>query len=173
MKPPFDFWHWLFVSGPQKGSGVRKLLNIWSAVFLLAGILAAALIEKTLEDASRAVLLPLAGVLVGLSFAWSGNAQALLQTPEVELLASEHPGGLPDFVHTFQLAVLLILLTLVAWALAGLGVYEAYLGESPGPYFFCKTLLYFLVGLTLRECWQVILGTNQLLLRRAQLGRRN
>jgi len=121
-----------------------------------------------LVEAAKAVLLPLASVFVGLSFAWAGNAQALLQTTEIEEITAKHAGGIRNYVFTFLAAILTILVTLVLWGIAGLGLFDK---QWPTPihpklYFVVGTILYSTASLTLRECWQVVIGAQLLLLTR-------
>lgn len=117
-------------------------------------------------DAARSVLLPLAGVFVGMSFAWVGNAQAILQSEEIERLADQHPGKLEQYVYTYQSAILAILVTLVAWGVAALGALEQPCHwQCPSwAYELAKASLYALASVTLRECWHVVMGAQLLLL---------
>jgi hypothetical protein len=118
-------------------------------------------------------LLPLVGILIGLSFAWAGNIQALLQVSEIEELTDFHEGGFAEYVFVYQTAIFTILLTLVAWALAGLGVFDQ---TWPTPtcessYFGVKVVLFALSSLTLRECWHVVLGAQWMLLMQREIKR--
>src|SRR5215831_6519115 len=124
-----------------------------------------------LTTAGDTVLLPLAAILVGLCFAWAGNAQALLQTEDLQKMSEFHPGGFSEYVYTYESAILAILVTLVAWSFAGFGVFDK---TWPTPiskyaYFVVKTLLFALSSLTLRECWHVVLGAQWMLLTRHKI----
>lgn len=161
----WQFWPWL-VRGLSDRPGYRLLLNRWLIIHVVLGSGMAAIVNMSIHEAAQTLLLPLAGMFIGLSFAWVGNAQALLQECEIEKLAKHHPDGIQTYVYTFQLAILVILTTLVAWGLAGLRVFS-----SP---FFCdkwiqlgiEATLYFLASLTLRECWHVVMGSQLLILSR-------
>jgi len=133
----------------------------------------------SLKEASTSLLLPVAGILIGLSFAWGGgNAQALLQTKEIEDIAYFKKGGFEDYVYTFQSAIFLILVTLCFWALAGLNIFDSIWPTCNnkiwyrlliGFIFFLSLMIgfiFFLSSMTLRECWHVVLGAQQLLLMR-------
>ena len=108
-------------------------------------------------------------IAIGLSLAWVGNIQALLQEKEIEKLAKHHPDGLQTYVYTFQLSILVILVTAVAWALAALGVYGARLLRHDCVQFVIEAVLYFLASLALRECWEVVKGSQLLILTRAAI----
>lgn len=171
----WEFWKWFFI-GLKTRSGISKLLlNRWSILHFCAGIGLALWIKMCPQDASQAILLPLAGILIGLSFAWSGNAQVLLQKKAIEKLTNYHPDGIEVYTYTFQSAILVILTTLVAWGLAGLGAFSyqnleilcaLFLIEVSCVLFFIEVCLYFLASLTLRECWSVVLFSQTLILAR-------
>lgn len=162
----WKFWRWFF-RGLKTRSGIEKLLfNWWLFFHVFAGVGLALWIKTPPHEAAQAILLPLAGVLIGLTFSWSGNAQALIQKSEIGKLAEHHLDGLEVYVYTFQSAVLVILVTLVAWGLAGLEVFSSRYLEIRCALFFIEACLYFLASLTLRECWSVVLLSQALILAR-------
>jgi hypothetical protein len=165
--PSLSFWHWFFCGTGGK-AGFRRLINVWLILHFAVGAGLARIISVDLGTAANAVLLPLAGVLVGLSFAWGGNAQALLQAGEIEKLAEKHRGGLSDYVFTFQAAILCILLTLVLWGIAGLQVFDQVWPTTGRSYSYhgAKVVLFALSSVTVRECWHVVLGAQWMLLSR-------
>lgn len=159
-----SYWSW-WLRGSGSGPGYKRIVNRWLFWHLVIGAIIYFIVPLNLAKASNAVLLPLAGIFVGLTFAWAGNAQALLRASETEVLAQHHPGGFVEYAYAFQTAVLVILVTLVAWGLAGLGVFDR---PSPVPwghrlYPVVATVLYGLASLALRECWHVVLASQLLL----------
>lgn len=125
----------------------------------------ACVVTTSIEDAATNLLLPLAGILIGLSFAWGRNAQALLKTDEIERFSAFHPGGFSEYLYTFQLAILIILVTLCLWGLGGLGLFDNTWPTQPRrfAYFAVEAGLYSLASLTIRCCWHVVLGAQYLL----------
>ena len=168
-----SFWKW-FIAGSGAQPGFRRVINRWILIHLGVGVSMAASIPIDLQSAASAVLLPLAGVLVGLSFAWAGNAQALLQTGEIESLSEHHPGGFVEYVYFYSLAILCILITLSIWGLAGLKIFDAVWPTSSHAktYFGIKLILFTLSSLTLRECWHIVLAAQWMLLTRREIIRR-
>lgn len=161
------YWQWLFFGARP---GIYKFFDRWMLVHIPAALTLAIFLPRTLAESASALLFPMASVLVGLAFAWGGNAQALLQTPEVEDLASHHESGmLEEYAYTYQSAVLCILITLIAWAGAGLGFYELLLDGKRCAYLAISFILFFLASLTIRECWQVVLGSQKLLIIRHRI----
>lgn len=167
----WKFWRWFFL-GLEDRSGLSELLiNRWCIVHIVVGFIFAQSISVSLDDAARTILLPLAGIFVGLSFAWAGNAQALLQKREIQKISAHLPDGIEAYIYIFQLAILVILVTLVAWGLAGLKIFSLQIFQAPCVQLFIKTCLYFLASLTLRECWHVVLGSQILILTRHEVRR--
>lgn len=169
-----SFWRWLFV-GSGAGPGLRRLLDLWLAVHAAVGITMALLVPISLEKAGTGLLLPLAGIFIGLSFAWGGNAQALLQTQEMLLLARRRKGGFSEYLYTYQLAVLLILVSLSFWAIAGLGIFDQVWPREPDSWQYkaVSSGLFGLASLTLRECWHVVVGSQGMLAIRLSLAERD
>lgn len=164
------FWSWLF-KGSGNGAGIKRFLDGWILLHIAVGLGLAFLSPILLKDAAVKLLLPVAGIFIGLSFAWGGNAQALLQSTEIENMSSFRDGGYVEYVYTFQAAILLILVTLVLWTIAGLGVFDMVWPTCSNHYFYFLTsfFLFFFSSLTLRECWHVVLGAQSMLLARFQI----
>jgi hypothetical protein len=142
------------------------LVDWWLPVHLAIGVALAWLVPATIAEAARTVLLPLAGVFVGMSFAWIGSAQAIAQTPEISRLADYNVAGYESYVYPFQIAILGLLLTLALWGIAGLGVFDQPCAwDCPGiTYQATAATLYSLASFSIRMCWQVVLGAQSLLL---------
>ena len=168
-----SYREWLW-KGAGDRSGIGRFANWWLVLHSVVGVGLTLLVPKGLEQAANAVLLPLAGLLIGLSFAWGGSAQSLLQTREIFAMSKYHPGGgFSEYVYAYQTAILLILVTLVAWGLAGLGLFDQVWPTTNATWCYraVSWLLYFLASLTVRECWHVVLGTQLLLLAMRRLMR--
>lgn len=168
-----SFWLWL-VKGSGERSGLGRFLDRWLLVHATVGLAFALVLPVSLEEAATKLLLPVAGILVGLSLAWGGNASALLQSVEVEAVAQYREGGFAEYVYTFQAAILLILVTVVVWAVAGLGIFDKVWPACTNSweYKIIVAVLFLLSSLTLRECWHVVLAVQSLLLMRFEIRRR-
>lgn len=162
---PRKFWPW-FLGGSGFRGNWRAFLDRWLIVHAVVGVVAAWLVPVPLAEAAKSVLLPLAGVFVGMSFAWIGNALAILQSDELARLVDVSDGGIEDYVHPYQSAILAILVTLVAWGLAALGVFDRSCSWNCPPqiYFAVSASLFALASITLRECWHVVSAAQMLLL---------
>lgn len=163
------FWAWLLGRSARR-AGLCRFLDCWLALHaLVAGVLTW-LVPLPLNEAANTVLLPLAGLFIGLCFAWGGNAQALLQTKEIEQLADQHDEGFEVYPLVYQASILVVIIAVALWGIAGLRVLDP----------LCKTvnamecratkaILYGWSSLTLRECWHVVLGAQLLLVSRMKL----
>ena len=161
------YWDWFLKgSGGKPGYKVALGRRPWFLLHLLFAVFLASVVCGTLEESAKTVLLPLVGILIGLSFAWAGNIQALMQSVEIDELSKRHKGGFADYVYSYQTAIFIILLTLALWAAAGLGVFDKFWPTAMMlyPYFCIKIALFFLSSLTLYECWHVVLGVSSMLL---------
>ena len=162
----WQFWKWLFL-GLEDGPGYHRVVNWWLLLHIATGIIITCASEVPIHEAAQAFLLPLAGILIGLTFAWTGNIQALLKEKEIQKLAEHHPDGIQVYMYIFQLAMLVILVTVVAWGLAGLRIFDAI--NCHNFHVFIEFSLYFLASLTLQQCWRVVQGSQMLIYVRYQV----
>ncbi|RYH00210.1 MAG: hypothetical protein EON58_01105 [Alphaproteobacteria bacterium] len=72
------------------------------------------------EGASKAML-PLIGALVGLTFAWAGNANALVQTPEFQKIRRTAKIPIQEYMNYYQLAIILLVAVSILWTVVGFG----------------------------------------------------
>lgn len=167
-----SYWRWLFRGSGGK-AGIHRLLDRWLLFHAAVGVGLAFLVPLKLQECANAVLLPLAGIIIGLAFAWAGNAQALLQTSEIDDLGDQHKGGFVEYVYVYQMAIMLIFMTLIVWSLAGLNVFDGAWPKAPSSaaYLGIKSACFALSSIALRECWHVILGAQWMLLVQRQVKR--
>ena len=168
----WQFGKWLF-RGLKDRPGYRQFIDAWLLLQIAASVGLAALVKESVNSAAQIVMLPMIAIFVGLSLAWVGNAQALLKESEIEKLANFHPDGLQTYVYTFQLAMLVVMATVVAWSLAALGVFCYPLLQHDLVQFLIEAGLYLLTCLTMRESWHVVKGSQLLILARAAIRGRN
>jgi hypothetical protein len=168
------YWMWFFRLEADS-TGWRRFLDRWLLLHFAVGGVSSFVVKTDLKTSSNTVLLPLAGVFIGLCFAWAGNAQALLQTDEIESLAKQRSGGIREYVFVYQTAILAVMTCVTLWAIAGLGVFDDTWPTRANciSYATIKAALFFSASLTLRECWHVVLGAQTLLLLRANIKQKN
>lgn len=159
------FWPW-FAS-----TGVRSLVDRWLVGHMLVGVGLAFAVSGTLSSVAVTAFLPFASVLVGLAFAWGGNAMAVLQSPELHEIGNQPvgPGAYRDWVFSYQLAILILLATLAVWGFAALGLYDRAILLIPREWHTSSRLagrasIFALSSMAVRESWAVVLGTQAMLL---------
>lgn len=167
VRAELDFWRWF------AERGLRSFWDRWLVVHLLIGIALAFLVRERLSEVAKVAFLPFASILVGLAFAWGGNAVAVLQTPEMQLVGShpEDPTRYRSWVFSYQLAILVILVTLLVWALLAVGIANEHplLFRHEAARVVGRTAAFALSSIAVRECWQVVLTTHRILLQRRML----
>lgn len=165
------FWQWFFGTGSISG-GYRNLLNLWLILHMAIGILLALFVPVCMSQAANSVLLPFAGILIGLCFAWGGNTNALIQSEEVEEITTHYKGRFEDYAYQYQLSILIVMVTLILWTLAGLGISNLLWpkqGKSGFSYYVILALLFSLSSMTIREAWHIVLMAQLLLIKRQEI----
>jgi hypothetical protein len=165
-----QYWKWLFVGADGHRPGCARFLDRWLFLHLLVGVGMAYVVPVSLSQAANAVLLPLAGIFIGLSFAWGGNANALLQTEEILDVSRHVAGGLAEYAYVYATAILILLATVAIWGIAGLDVFDkVWPTHDSFWYGAISGLTYGVSSVALRECWHVVLGAQYLLLSRSKV----
>jgi hypothetical protein len=157
----FDsFWPWMI------HVGLRRFWDRWLLVHLVVGGVLAQFVPGKLSEFATNALIPLASILVGLTFAWSGNAVTLLQSTEVQRVGRADGGDrYRAYIFTYQGAVFIVLTLMTLWLLLAGKVVEAwqvttiYWARMVG-----RTLTFAFSSLAMRECWHACVGVQQMLL---------
>ena len=170
MSELFGYWSWLF-RGSGGAPGYRRFVNWWLCLHAAMGVVLAIVVPVDPATAANLVLFPLAGIFVGLAFAWAGSAQSLMQGSTISRLGDHHPGGFQEYPYIFQAAILTILVTMVLWGLVGLRAFDCLTKGVVGK-FIMKFILYALLSVSVRECWQVVLGSQWLLISQREIRER-
>lgn len=163
------FWTWFF-RGTGERAGLRRLLDGWLIVHIAIGVTLALIVQRPIWDVAEKALIPMMAIFVGLTFSWAGNAHALLQSKEVRKLSENRVGGIFEYVYTFQLCILVMLLTIMAWVVPILSI-PFFLSDFITLNHFNKgasAFLFSMISLAFRTSWQAVLGANMLLLIRVQ-----
>jgi hypothetical protein len=156
----FSFWKWWF------RYGLFMFMNWWLLFHLIVGCALYLLVPSPYSQIAQVIVIPLVGVLIGLSLAWAGNAIAIMQSQEFRKMASKHPRGIKEYLYGFQSSILALLVLIVLWSLIALGIQNsshlAFISHNIRTAI--KILLFSLSSLAIRECWQIVLSTQWLLL---------
>lgn len=157
-----SFWVWFFKGGYNATPGWKRLLSIRSTyICFIIAFFVARITKNPIEDIAASLFLPLIGIFVGLSFAWVDNMLNSLNSPAAKkmALANTESGGYRNYLFVLQNSVFVLLLTLIFWGLTGIGVFKS-LEEKKGIGFHVwKTFLFFMLSISIAECWGIIQGT--------------
>lgn len=166
-----DFWLWL------RRDGLRKLGDRWLVLHGFVGLSLAFIVPEKMSEVGKTAILPLAGVLVGLAFAWAGNAMALLQAPEVHSIAEQEEERrlYRSYVFTYQMAILVLLVVLLMWGLLAIGVANVWPRMYGNGHLrhAGRAIAFSASSVAMRECWHVVLGAQAMLLMRNLVRRAN
>lgn len=141
------FWPWFFWGSGSTKPGWKGIIDKWLLLHLTIGFSSLALNSDLCSQAEK-IILPFSGVLIGITFAWSGNITALLSTHELSLLSDINGKGIQEYAFSVQRSILIILIAVLLWCLVALGGYNNVA---------LRVLCYSLSSIAIRESWQVIL----------------
>lgn len=169
----YSFWHWFFKGYSLEDqqdirSGFRQIFwNKMTLIHLIIGLLLSCIIKLSLEEVSSVLLAPLLSIIVGLTIAWVGSSLSLFTSDEIYKLYRNRLMHYVNFLYMYPAILLLVLTTLVLWILPSLFVIPNWKVSCKSitfePLLLVKLFLYSMLSLSVRECWQSILGTYLLL----------
>lgn len=167
-----SFFTWFLKGFGGSKSGLKRIFDGWLIFHILIGISLAFIIDTPIKDVSRVILLPLMGILIGLTFAWAGNAQGFIQTKEIIEVSKNKPGGYIDYIFIYQFSIFSVLLCTGVWAIAAFDIKQIDCFDRPvHPRFLTylqktgiKSILYFTLSFTIREAWSTIQGVHYFLI---------
>lgn len=162
------FWEWFF-KGTGEAPGYARVANRWLIFHFAVGAFLSWIVPLSPATIAEKVLIPLLGIFIGLTFSWAGNAHSLLQSKEVKRLSENRKGGISEYVFTFQLCILVLLLTVTCWVIPGASIEYPFARGFVLINWALTVGLFSLLSLSLRTSWQAVLGANMLLLARVQM----
>lgn len=157
----YSFWKWFWI-GENDKPGFRSFVNWQILIYLVAIIAIYPDLPMPMNKIACSMMLPICGIIFGITFAWSGNITALLSTNELDKFSNYVPGGLETYVYYTQSVVLLVLTLGGLWGLVGFEL----LVDKKWYY-----LLLTVTAMTIRECWNLILMAQYLILVRRDVAR--
>jgi len=153
----YSFWRWLFFGYGSK-PGYARLLTFWMLMDILIGVIGAFFATKPLSEIAIGVLVPLAGVFVGLSATVSSGTQAIISSREINILARFKDGGIADYMYPFQLSILFIFISMSFWGISALGVFDSTLSISCVKFNAFSIIGFSLTSSCIRLAWRCVSG---------------
>lgn len=156
------FWTWLWHGSREGPRGIFNVADRYIAVHCGISTFLVLFLKNSPIDFAQKALFPACSILVGLSMAWTTRAATLLQSKDLrdKLFTAKRPAE--DYIYGFQLAILIVIVMICYLAImAGGGLNVSVFGQ-PWDLRMSSFWMFFLISMTLRECWGVINATNML-----------
>ena len=148
---------WLFFGTGGK-RGFTRLFS-WGVIYfdIPVGFILSFVIESGTVEISQVFLIPLAGILVGFVVTTLGNVFGIVQTSELQHMATKQPGGIYDFVYSYLMAVMALFLSLLIVVLSQTGL-PGYLANLLPEQVISslKALYYIVIIYSLRFSWRTV-----------------
>lgn len=162
-----DFWHWFFVGNGYK-PGYRRLVDKYTIIDAIVGIILTSTVSVTLKDAAAIILLVLIGIFVCSSI-YCSLVLREFGTKETTLFLEKHRGGVTEHFFILQTVALVMLGCIVLWGLAGLGIYDMVRATDNIAYTIIAFALYASLSLSIRICWEAVSYTVHIMHAKIQM----
>jgi hypothetical protein len=156
------FWKWMLLGSRGGPPGIGNLINLFLPFHLIIAWFATTYVRMDPFQFASKALFPAASILIGMSMAWTTRAATVLQSAELRNALFTEDRAAEDYIYGFQLAILVIIIMVVyVSAMAGGGINIGVFSSNTDRCVAAFTL-YFLLSLSIRECWGVVNFTNML-----------
>lgn len=162
-----DFWHWFFVGNGYK-PGYRRLVDKYTIIDAIVGIILTSTVSVTLKDAAAIILLVLIGIFVCSSI-YCSLVLREFGTKETTLFLEKHRGGVTEHFFILQTVALVMLGCIVLWGLAGLGILANVIATESIVYIGVSLVLYAMLSLSVRTCWEATSYAHHILFTKIQM----
>ncbi len=113
------FWHWFFYWKKSK-PGYKRVISRWLCIDIIISIFVAYFIGVSFEDIAKYTLLPLCSVFIGVAVSATSIGHSIVTSKEIRELAKHNRGGLEDYVYSYYIAILFLLISICYWGLIAL-----------------------------------------------------
>ena len=162
------FRKWLF-SGINSRPGISGLGTWWLLFHFIAALILAVWVDLPIHESARTILFPFTGLVMSMLFTRINSVHIILQEPEIKKLSQYVPDGIAAYLYNFQLGILIVFLSFVLWAMAGLKCFSHhYFAKFPFS-IIIETILFFVLSLSLKECWDMVTASQSLVLARSNI----
>lgn len=151
-----NFWKWLLAKNSNGKRGVTPLFDRW--IFLHAGIALVFVMFLNIDPFEFAgkALFPAASILVGMAVAWTSRASTILHDAKFReaIISEDNPPE--SYFYSYQLSLLIMISTVVYISIMAAGGLSFYLFDRKISSLISGFFLYFLLSLSIRECWSIV-----------------
>jgi hypothetical protein len=175
------FWIWIIKGFDGSIPGYKYIINKYLVIHLFIGVILSIFIDTPIQQVSEKIIIPLTGILIGLTFSLIGNAQGFLQTEEIIQLSKNVKGGYIVYILNYQLSIFIILITSGIWFLLSIDIACPFnfiiwpiFFESPIIIKIFKGIFFYsLISISIRESWSVIQSIYYLLIAKNKIYEKN
>ncbi|WP_156000835.1 hypothetical protein [Sphingopyxis sp. MC1] len=151
-----NFWKWLAIKGLNGKRGITPLFDRW---ILLHCAIAAALVAFLNIDPFKfagKALFPAASILVGMAVAWTSRASTILHDAKFReaIISDDNPPE--SYFYSYQLSLLIMISTVVYISIMAAGGFSFYVIDRNISSLSSGFFLYFLLSVSIRECWSIV-----------------
>lgn len=158
------FWSWFWKGTGHSKSGIRILISWRLIVHVLVSFFLLALMAVDPFTFAGQALFPAASILVSMAVAWTSRASTILQDSEFRNSIIRETNPLEAYVYGYQLSLLIIIGMVVYVAIMASGGLDIIILSREFSVAISGFWLYFLLSLSIAQCWQVIDFSNLLTL---------
>jgi hypothetical protein len=150
------FWQWLLGAHERGGFNVRTIIDGWLFFHASLALVFLFFLQVSPYEFATKALFPAASILVGMAVAWTSRAATILQDKKfkAKMISKENP--IESYVYGYQLSLLIIISCVVFVSImASGGIKINYIKQNIANNI-SGFSMYFLLSMSIRECWQVI-----------------
>ncbi len=150
------FWEWLLGSHDKGGFNVTNIIDGWLFFHGAAALILVFLLQVGPYEFAANALFPAASILVGMAVASTSRAAAILQdkTFKTKMISEKNP--IENYIYGYQLSLLIIISSVVFVSIMASGGIDIVFIDRNISSNISGFLMYFLLSMSIRECWQVI-----------------
>jgi hypothetical protein len=150
------FWTWLFKRGNRASRGISPLFDRWLFVHALVAIVLTNFLNLDPFSFASKALFPAASIFVGMAVAWTSRASTILHDNKFRKAIISERNPTESYFYSYQLSLLIMISTVCYISIMSAGGFDFnlinYRFSTAASGFF----LYFLLSLSVRECWSVV-----------------
>lgn len=151
-----NFWKWLFTKGENRRRGISPLFDRWLFLHAMISIIFVVFLNIDPFEFAGKALFPAASILVGMAVAWTSRASTILHDAKFReaIISEENPPE--SYFYSYQLSLLIMISTVVYISIMSAGGLSFYIWNREYSVISSGFFLYFLLSLSIRECWSIV-----------------
>lgn len=150
------FWKWLLGPHESGGFNITTVFDGWLFFHASIALILLFLLRVTPYEFAAKALFPAASILVGMAVAWTSRAATILQDKNFKSKMISEKNPIENYVYSYQFSLLIIISCVVFVSIMASGGINFKFINPNLAYNVSGFSMYFLLSMSIRECWQVI-----------------